>query len=542
MISTIQIKNIGIIDNLSINLENGFNVLTGETGAGKTLIIDSLGIICGNRFSKEMIRKGEEYSYIEACIYLPENENSIDGNIIVSREIYANGRNSCKINGRLVTVNELKEFMKQIIDIHGQNDNQTLLDKASHIEYLDSFIGKEISLIKTEYKNLYNIYNEIKLELKNNYGDETEKQRKLDLLKYQLNEIKEVNLKEGEDEKLEEQRKKIINSEKIIENIEIADNSLSNEAVDNINSAIRALEKIESIDEIYSKKLTELKNIYYDIQEISRDISSMKEDVYFDDGERNEIEERLDTIFSLKRKYGNSIKEILKYKEKVENEIYEIENLDEINEKLRSKLIETEKKMKLLADKMHQIRKEKANELSQKINKELAELEMKNAKFNVKVEYNDKEFFNKNGLDEIEFLISTNIGEEEKPLIKIASGGEMSRIMLAIKSVLSEVDKIPTLIFDEIDTGISGIAAKSVGSKMKKISKNHQILCITHLANIAAQGTYNYYISKAIEDNKTRTKVEKLNEEGTIKEIARIASGDINEVSIQHAKQLRMAV
>lgn len=542
MISTIQIKNIGIIDNLSINLENGFNVLTGETGAGKTLIIDSLGIICGNRFSKEMIRKGEEYSYIEACIYLPENENSIDGNIIVSREIYANGRNSCKINGRLVTVNELKEFMKQIIDIHGQNDNQTLLDKVSHIEYLDSFIGKEISLIKTEYKNLYNIYNEIKLELKNNYGDETEKQRKLDLLKYQLNEIKEVNLKESEDEKLEEQRKKIINSEKIIENIEIADNSLSNEAVDNINSAIRALEKIESIDEIYSKKLTELKNIYYDIQEISRDISSMKEDVYFDEEERNEIEERLDTIFSLKRKYGNSIKEILKYKEKVENEIYEIENLDEINEKLRSKLIETGKQMKLLADKMHQIRKEKANELSQKINKELAELEMKNAKFNVKVEYDDKEFFNKNGLDEIEFLISTNIGEEEKPLIKIASGGEMSRIMLAIKSVLSEVDKIPTLIFDEIDTGISGIAAKSVGSKMKKISKNHQILCITHLANIAAQGTYNYYISKAIEDNKTRTKVEKLNEEGTIKEIARIASGDINEVSIQHAKQLRMAV
>ena len=542
MISTIQIKNIGIIDDLSINLENGFNVLTGETGAGKTLIIDSLGIICGNRFSKEMIRKGEEYSYVEACIYLPENENSIDGNIIVSREVYANGRNSCKINGRLVTVNELKEFMKQIVDIHGQNDNQMLLDKASHIEYLDSFIGKEISLIKTEYKNLYNTYNEIKLELKNNYGDETEKQRKLDLLKYQLNEIEEVNLKEREDERLEEQRKKIINSEKIIENIEIADNSLSNEAVDNINSAIRALEKIENIDEIYSKKLTELKNIYYDIQEISRDISSMKDDVYFDEEERNEIEERLDVIFSLKRKYGNSIEEIIKYKENVKNEIYEIENVDEINEKLKTKLKETEDKMKLLSDKMNIIRNQKANELSEKINKELAELEMKNAKFIVKVEYNNEYKFNKNGLDEVEFLISTNVGEEEKPLIKIASGGEMSRIMLAIKSVLSEVDKMPTLIFDEIDTGISGVAAKSVGNKMKKISKNHQILCITHLANIAAQGTYNYYISKVIENNKTKTKVEKLNEEKTIKEIARIASGDINEISIEHAKQLRMAV
>lgn len=538
MISTIQIKNIGIIDDLSINLENGFNVLTGETGAGKTLIIDSLGIICGNRFSKEMIRKGEEYSYVEACIFMPENINSIDGNIIVSREIYNNGRNSCKINGRLVTVNELKEFMKQIIDIHGQNDNQTILDRSSHIGYLDSFIGKEILDLKSEYRDLYNEYNKIKIELKNNYGDEKEKQRKLDLLKYQIKEIEEVNLKDGEDKKLEEQRKIMLNSEKIIENIEIADESLSNQAIDNINSAIRALEKIENIDESYRKKLSELKNVYYDIQEISRDISSMKEEVYFNEEERNEIEERLDLIYSLKRKYGNSICEILKYKEQIEKEIYEIENLDEINNKLKSDLKFIENKMLLLSNKMSEIRKEKSEKLSKSINLELTDLEMKNARFNIKVEFDSKNQFNKNGLDEVEFLICTNIGEEEKSLIKIASGGEMSRIMLAIKSVLSEVDKIPSLIFDEIDIGISGIAAKAVGSKMKKISQNHQILCITHLANIAAQGTHNYYISKEVEDNKTKTKIEKLDEQSTIKEIARIASGDINDVSIEHAKQL----
>ena len=538
MISTIQIKNIGIIDDLSINLENGFNVLTGETGAGKTLIIDSLGIICGNRFSKEMIRKGEEYSYVEACIFMPENINYIDGNIIVSREIYNNGRNSCKINGRLVTVNELKEFMKQIIDIHGQNDNQTILDRSSHIGYLDSFIGKEILDLKSEYRDLYNEYNKIKIELKNNYGDEKEKQRKLDLLKYQIKEIEEVNLKDGEDKKLEEQRKIMLNSEKIIENIEIADESLSNQAIDNINSAIRALEKIENIDESYRKKLSELKNVYYDIQEISRDISSMKEEVYFNEEERNEIEERLDLIYSLKRKYGNSICEILKYKEQIEKEIYEIENLDEINNKLKSDLKFIENKMLLLSNKMSEIRKEKSEKLSKSINLELTDLEMKNARFNIKVEFDSKNQFNKNGLDEVEFLICTNIGEEEKSLIKIASGGEMSRIMLAIKSVLSEVDKIPSLIFDEIDIGISGIAAKAVGSKMKKISQNHQILCITHLANIAAQGTHNYYISKEVEDNKTKTKIEKLDEQSTIKEIARIASGDINDVSIEHAKQL----
>ena len=542
MISTIQIKNIGIIDNLSINLENGFNVLTGETGAGKTLIIDSLGIICGNRFSKEMIRKGEEYSYVEASIYMPENQNSIDGNIIVSREIYTNGRNSCKINGRLVTVSELKEFMKQIIDIHGQNDNQTIMDKTSHIGYLDSFIGEKILNIKKEYRELFKRYNEIKLELKNNYGDDKEKQRKLDLLEYQLKEIEDVNLKVGEDEKLEEQRKIIMNSEKIVENLEVADNTLSEQAIDGINSAIRALEKIENIDETYSQKLSELKNIYYDIQELSRDISQMKEDVYFNEEERNELEERLDLIYSLKRKYGNSIEEILKYKEQIENEIYEIENLDEINNKLKQELSKIKEKMSTLANKMNQIRKECAKELSNKINQELADLEMPNAKFNVKIDFNKENEFNKNGLDIVEFMIATNIGEEEKSLIKIASGGEMSRIMLGIKSVLADVDKVPVLIFDEIDTGISGKAAKAVSIKMKNIARKHQILCVTHLATIAAKGDYNYYISKEVENDKTRTKIERLDEEKVIREIARIASGDVNEISIEHAKQLRVAV
>lgn len=538
MISTIQIKNIGIIEELSINLENGLNILTGETGAGKTLIIDALSIICGNRFSKEMIRKGEEYSYIEACIYMPESRESIDGNIIVSREIYINGRNFCKINGRLVTVTELKDFMKNIIDIHGQNDNQTLLDKSSHIGYLDSYIGNEILCIKLKYREMFEKYNQIKLELKNNYGDEKEKQRKLDLLKYQLNEIKQVNLKVGEDEKLEEKRKLILNSEKILENLNITDNVLTEQVIDGINIAIRALEKIENIDKKYTERLSNLKNIYYDIQEVERDINIEKRDMFFDEDERREIEERLDLIFSLKRKYGNTITEILKYEEKIERDIYEIENVDEINNKLKKDLKNIEDEMLKISENMNKIRLDKAKELSEKINIELKDLEMKNAKFNAKVEF-DKSEFNKNGLDNVEFVITTNIGEEEKSLIKIASGGEMSRIMLAIKSVLANVDKVPVLIFDEIDIGISGKAAKSVGTKMKKIAKKHQILCVTHLASIAAKGDYNYYISKEVENNKTRTKIEKLNEENTIKEIARIASGDINEVSIEYAKQLR---
>lgn len=539
MISTLHIKNIGIIDDLSINLNQGLNILTGETGAGKTLIIDSLGIISGERFSKEMIRKGEDHSFVEVCLYLPENENAIDGNIIVSREIYSNGRNMCKINGRMVTVNELKEFMQNILDIHGQHDNQYLLNASTHIEYLDNFSSKELNKYKEEYSELYNKYLQIKKELKNNYGDDKEKQRKLDLLKYQFEEISKANLKIGEDDDLESKREIILNSEKINENLNIADLEVSEKAIDSINNAIRALEKIESFDENYSRNLNALKSSYYDIQEIARDISGMREETYFDEEERQEVENRLDTIFSLKRKYGNTIEEIIKYGEELEKEIIQIENIDEINNKLKEELNDIKSKMYNISKKMDIIRNKYAKQLEENINKELVDLEMKNANLNVKVTFDETQEYNKNGLNTVEFLIRTNIGEEAKPLVKIASGGEMSRIMLAIKNVLSNVDIVPVMVFDEIDTGISGVAAKSVGEKLKAISKKHQVLCVTHLASIAAKGNYNYFISKEVHNEKTSTNIKQLNEEETIKEIARISSGEITEISLQHAKELR---
>ena len=537
MISTLHIKNIGIIDDLSINLNNGLNILTGETGAGKTLIIDSLGIISGERFSREMIRKGEEYSFVEACIYLPENKSAIDGNIIVSREIYSNGRNMCKINGRMVTVNELKLFMENIIDIHGQHDNQQLLNPTTHIEYLDSFGNKDIGDLKREYKELYEKYNKIKLELKNNYGDDKEKQRKLDLLKYQFDEIEKANLKVGEDEKLEANRKIILNSEKINENLNIADLAVSENVIDAINTAIRSLEKIEELDEKYSKNLNSLKSTYYDIQEIARDISCLRDSVFFDEEERQQLENRLDIIFSLKRKYGNTIEEILGYKEELKEEINQIENIDEYNNKLKKQLQQIDSNMYEISKNLNLFRNTYALILEEKINNELMDLEMKNAKIKIKINFSEK--YNSNGMDEVEIYIQTNVGEDAKPLYKIASGGEMSRVMLAIKNVLSDVDSVPVLIFDEIDTGISGIAAKSVGEKLKSISKAHQVLCVTHLASIAAKGDYNYYIYKEIEKQKTQTKVEILNEEDTIKEIARIASGDITDISLKHARELR---
>ena len=548
MITNLHIKNIGIIEDLDINLNKGMNVLTGETGAGKTLIIDSLEIICGGRFSKEMIRNGEDHSYIEICMYEPQNINSIDGNIIIAREIYSNGRNTCKINGRLVTVAELKKFMSNYVEIHGQNANQQLFDSNTHIKYLDNFIGKEIIELKSIYSEKYLRYNEIKRELKNNYGDEKEKQRKLDILKYQLNEIKEAKLKNGEEEKLEEKRKIMLNSEKIAKNLAEASQAVGENTIDVIGTAVRALEKIEEIDSKYSQTIESLRNIYYEMQEIERDINSYCEDVEFDEQERVEVETRLDTIYNLKRKldtiynlkrkYGNNIEEILKYAEEIEKEIKKIENAEEYNTKLRKELSGLEMSLNQIATQISNIRKNYALELSKKINKELLELEMKNARINVKVEYKENEYF-ENGKDDVKFLISTNIGENESELTKIASGGEISRIMLAIKKVLAEADNVPVLIFDEIDTGISGKAAKSVAEKMKNISQNHQVLCISHLATIAANADYNYFISKNVENGRTSTSVKQLNEQEVLQEIARISSGEVNEITLKYASELR---
>lgn len=537
MITNLHIKNIGIIEEIEINFKKGLNVLTGETGAGKSLIIGSLAIISGGRFSKEMLRKGTNSAFVEICFYEPENEFAIDGNIIVTREINLNGRNICKINGRMVTVNELKEFMKKIIEIHGQNDNQELLEVKEHIKYLDNFIGEEISFLKQKYKKEYERYNELKKELKENFGDEKERQRNLDLLKYQLNEIEQAELKDGEEEELVNKQKIIINSEKIVKTLNEADLSIGENVIDLLSNSIRALEKIEDIDSQYKETANNLKSSYYELQEIAREISSKREDTNFDEEERNIIEERLDIIHDLKRKYGNTISEILQYKQEIKQEIEHIENLEEYTNKLKKEKKEIEKNMDILAEKIHEIREKEAQELSNKINQELKELEMKNAKIHVRVE--KQEEYNKEGKDNVAFYIQTNLGEDEKELSKIASGGEISRTMLGIKKVLADTDEVPILIFDEIDTGISGKAANSVAQKLAHIAKKHQVLCISHLPNIAAMADNNYFISKNIVNERTNTNIKQLNETEILQEIARISSGEINEISLKYAEELR---
>ncbi len=535
MINTLHIKNVGIIDEISVDLNKGFNVLTGETGAGKTLIIDSLDILAGGRFSKEMIRKGENYSFVEMSI---KKNNSNEEDTILSREININGKNLCKINGRMVTVSELKNFMKNLLDIHGQHDNQSLLNTTTHINLLDKFAGNSLKPIKLDYSEKYSEYKRLKEEIAKNYGDDKERQRKLDLLKYQSNEIEEANLKKGEEEELEERKKIMLNAEKLSKNLEIAENEILNVSLDSIASAMKSLEKIEDINEEYKKQSEKIRSIYYDLEDCGREISRFSEDIYFDEREIEDVESRLNIISSIKRKYGNNIDEILKYKAEVEKEIYDIENLEEYTNKLKHDLEILEEEMKELCKKMHNIRERTGEFLSEQIQKELIDLEMKNTKFKVKIDYSSSNQFNENGQDNIEFLIMTNVGEDFKPLTKIASGGEMSRIMLAIKKVLADVDEVETLVFDEIDTGISGKAASKVAEKMKEISKNHQIICVTHLATIAAKGDSNYYINKKVEDGKTKTNISLLTDNKLIEEIARIASGEVTKVSMQYAKEL----
>lgn len=537
MIETLHIENIGIIDDITIDLKNGLNIITGETGAGKSLVVDALSLICGNRFSKDIIKTGKEYCLVEIIL---SNDKAND-NIVVSREISLSGKNKCKINGRLVTVNELKSYMSSVINIHGQNDNQNLLDENNHIKYLDAFCNDSLKYKKEKYLKLYNEYIALGLELKSNYGNDKERKRMLDLLDYEIKEIDNASFKMGEEEVLEEKSKIMRNSEKIYECISSAENVISSNVLNDIDNTLRNLSKISEYNELYKKESDRLQGIYYELEDLSQNLYTYKEDISFDEKENNEVIKRLDLLYSLKRKYGNNIEEILEYRNNIQIKKEEIENMEEHLSNVSLRIEEIKKDMLKLAQELSNIRKENGTKLENMINKELSDLEMKNAKIKIDIEFDVNYKFNTNGLDKVTFKILTNIGDEFKPLSKIASGGEISRVMLAIKKVLSETDEVDVLVFDEVDTGISGKAGSVVGSKLKSISKNHQVMCITHLGVVAAYADNNYYISKAVCDDKTISKVKLLDEAETINEIARISFGVLSTVAIESAKELRRA-
>lgn len=532
MLGQLHIKNVGIIDDVVINFQDGFNIMTGETGAGKSLIVSSIGAITGNRVSKELVKTGEDSALIEACFF--QNEE----NIILSREIFSNGRSVCKIDGKMVPLSNFKSIGEKLIDIHGQHDNQSLLNASKHLELLDKFIGDEIKSLKQDYSALLFEYKQIKKEIENNFGDEKDRARRIDLLKYQIEEIERADLKPEEEEELNTKRNLMINSEKIVKVLSNTYYSLNDVILDNIGTLAHDLSSITSYDTKYNEMLLNLNEAFYMLKDVASDTLDCMNIVEFDKEEQNKIEERLDLIFNLKRKYGSDINSILDYYKNIAKELEKLQNSDEIINELKQRLEKITLELKILAIKIRNLRKEKANNICEKVNRELKDLEMKNAY--IEFEFKELEIFLEDGMDEVQILISTNKGESLKPLSKTASGGEISRIMLALKNVFSNYDDISCMIFDEIDTGISGQAAKMVAEKMKKISQKHQLICITHLPVIAAFGDSNYFISKKIKNEKTVTLVEKLDENSTLKEIARILDGDeITDISLEHARALR---
>ena len=383
MIETLHIENIGIIDDITIDLKNGLNIITGETGAGKSLVVDALSLICGNRFSKDIIKTGKEYCLVEIIL---SNDKAND-NIVVSREISLSGKNKCKINGRLVTVNELKSYMSSVINIHGQNDNQNLLDENNHIKYLDAFCNDSLKCKKEKYLKLYNEYIALGLELKSNYGNDKERKRMLDLLDYEIKEIDNASFKMGEEEVLEEKSKIMRNSEKIYECISSAENVISSNVLNDIDNTLRNLSKISEYNELYKKESDRLQGIYYELEDLSQKLYTYKEDISFDEIENNEVIKRLDLLYSLKRKYGNNIEEILEYRNNIQIKKEEIENMEEHLSNVSLRIEEIKKDMLKLAHELSNIRKENGTKLENMINKELFDLEMKNAKIKIDIEF-----------------------------------------------------------------------------------------------------------------------------------------------------------
>lgn len=562
MLQQLVIHNIALIENICIEFGKGLNILTGETGAGKSIIIDSLGAILGERLSKDLIRTGKEKATVEA-VFQVENEKfsdlfeemgiepEEDSALIVSREFTTAGKNICRVNGKLATVSMLKKVGERMVDVHGQYDNQSLLKVDSHIELLDSFAGEQFIMLRQLYQEQLAGYKNIKSKLKSLSGDKNERERKIDLLKYQIDEIRKAGLKVGEEEKLNQQRIVLGSSDKILQvlirtyELLYSGSLAKSTASDNINEAVSEMGHIVKLDPKYSELAKKLEDLSYQLEDVADEVRREKDAIEFNPELLEQVEERIDLIYKLKRKYGNSVKEVLEYGDKIEKELDELVESGEIVNDLRGQLAKINDKLYDTSIKMHEERLKSARMLESKITAELDDLEMKRSQFKVSIEFDDAydaesdRKYTQKGLDKVEFLISPNVGEPLKPLHKIASGGEMSRIMLAIKTILAGVDEIPTLIFDEIDAGISGRASQKVGEKLSFISRNHQVLCVTHHAQIASMADEHYLIEKIAGEEDTRTQVKKLTEKETKKEIARILSGaNISDITLKHAEEL----
>lgn len=549
MLNQLSIRNVAVIDKLDINLHDGVSVLTGETGAGKSIIIDSINMILGDRANKELVRYGTDKAVVQAVFYAPKSvinileENDIDvedETVIITRQVTKEGKSVARINGMVVTLNILREISDRLINIHGQHDNQALLTPIRHITFLDAYADNEEYI--NRYKDILSKKREIEKKISSLEMDEQEKMQRIDLLEYQVKEIKKASLEKDEEDDLREQRDIYTNAEQITKSVNEAYMNLYEgdeiqSAYDGISIAVNEISQISDLNPQLKSIYDTLNEIMYSLEDTAHEIKEFGETVEFDEQALNEIEERLDLISRLKRKYGNSIEEILEYLKKAESELNDIKLSDERTNELKEELKNITKELKEKGNVLTQRRENAAKVLEENIEKSLHELNMEKSKFKVNIE-NDGTFYD-NGMDKVEFLISTNPGEPLKPLVKIASGGELSRVMLAIKSILADSDGVDTMIFDEIDTGVSGKAAMSIAKKLAVIAKNKQVICITHLPQLTAMADNHYLIQKNTDGELASTTLKELDEEGRELELARIIDGgEVTELALSHAKQM----
>lgn len=550
MLVSLHVKNLALIQETEVNFKEGLNILSGETGAGKSIIIGSINLALGARADKDMIRRGAEYALVELIFQITDNlvletARSLeipveeDGIIIIQRKIHPT-RSICKIGGETVSAKQLKELSELLIDIHGQHEHQSLLYKKNHLEILDAFAGDELLKIKTKIKDMYGQYTSLKKELLEFSVDDSAKAKELSLAEYELNEIVDANLIVGEDDELEVQYRRMSNSRQIVEGASKAHYLTGNgdeSAADLIGRAVRELRTVEDYDSQAKDLASELDNIDSLLGDFNRNIAQYLSDMEFDDEAFAHVEERLNKLNHLKLKYGGTVAAVLEYKEDLEKRIEKLKNADAYKIQLQQKLDKTKEELETFCGKANKIREKEAKSLSSDMVKALTDLNFLDVHFEIQVRH--KEEFSSNGSDDVEFMISTNPGEPIKSLGSVASGGELSRIMLAIKTVLASRDRIPTMIFDEIDTGISGKTAWKVSEKLGQLSKSHQVICITHLPQIAAMADQHYKIAKQAVNNQTVTEIRQLDNNEAIDELARMLGGEeITDTVRENAREL----
>ena len=550
MLVVLNIKNFALIQELSVEFGAGFNILSGETGAGKSILIDTIDYVLGGKFSKELIRYGEDKTYVEAIfdmendeIYTLLNDLNIENDelLVVSRETTISGKSIIKVNGKTIVLSQLKKIREKLLDIHGQHQNQSLLSKGTHILYLDEYNSENISPLLEQFEIVKNRHSQIEDKINELKGNE-DREKLLDYIKFQIDDIEKAKLKPGEEEDLREQYNILANAEKISSSLINSYNYLNNNPQG--NSVLELLSKVISefshsemhLEKIKDKRV-QVEEAYYLLEESTRDIRDIANEIYYDENELAAINERIYEISLYKKKYGDSIDEILKFLEKLKNQYDEFINSEEIILNLKKELSVIEKDMSEIGVKLHEFRCMSAKDLEVRIKEELSYVGLEKAI--IKIDVNLSEIANSRGYDDVQFLISANPGEPLKPLEKVLSGGELSRIMLALKCVFVDKDKIPTLIFDEIDTGISGAIGKRVGEKMYQVSVKHQVLCITHLPQIAALSDNHYFVSKKVENGKTFTQIRMLNEQDKVCEIAKMIGGDnLSDVAIDNSREM----